>query len=230
MQGNLSGELLLPQVTAQKVKEMIREQNMQPGDRLPSEGELAEMFSVSRSTVREAMKYLKAENVIEINRGSGTFVSHRMGVGEDPLGLTFVNQPKLLQQLFEVRLLIEPQVAALAAERATQEKLTVLERIVHDMSQLDHHDEQTAVLDLAFHKAVADCTGNVVLYRVVPIVQETIVKGYPETVLVSGSYRRAKRSHQAMYEAIKNRDSLTARYVTERHIWETLNDIKEIGG
>ena len=228
MQGSLPGENLLPVITAQKVKDMIRDNQMKPGDRLPSEGELTEMFSVSRSTVREAMKYLKAENVIEIIRGNGTFVSDRMGVGEDPLGLSFVNQTKLLQDLFEVRLLIEPQVAMLAAERADAQRLEALEAIVREMQKLATNDSTATELDLKFHKAMAECTGNDVLYRVVPIVNETIVRGRRETLQVSGSYERAKRSHAVIYKAIKDRDLMTARYATERHIWETLNDIKEL--
>ena len=228
MPNSLAGENLLPLITAQKVKDMIRDNKMKPGDRLPSEGELAEMFSVSRSTVREAMKYLKAESVIEINRGSGTFVSDRLGVGEDPLGLSFVNQTKLLQNLFEVRLLIEPQVAMLAAERAGEKNLEALETIVRQMQKLDTNDSTATELDLKFHKAMAECTGNDVLHRVVPIINESIVRGRRETLRVSGSYERAKRSHAVIAKAIRDRDLLAARYATERHIWETLNDIKEL--
>lgn len=228
MQGSSLGENLLPLTTAQKVKDMIRDKEMKPGDRLPSEGELAEMFSVSRSTVREAMKYLKAESVIEINRGSGTFVSDRLGVGEDPLGLSFVNQTKLLQHLFEVRLLIEPQVAMLAAERAEKRNLETLDSIVTEMQKLDRNDNTATELDIKFHKALAECTGNEVLHRVVPIINESIVRGRRETLQVSGSYERAKRSHAVIYRAVRDRDLMTARYAAERHIWETLNDIKEL--
>ena len=88
---------MLPMATAQKVKTMIIQKEMKPGDRLPTETELAARFGVSRSTLREAMKFLRAENVVVIRQGSGTFVSAGTGIGEDPLGLHFTNQEKLLE-------------------------------------------------------------------------------------------------------------------------------------
>ena len=96
--------------TAQKVKTMIIQRQMKPGDRLPTEKELADLFGVSRSTLREAMKFLRAENVVVIRQGSGTFVSAGTGIGEDPLGLHFTNQENLIENLFETRMLIEPQI------------------------------------------------------------------------------------------------------------------------
>lgn len=110
---------VLPMATAQKVKMMIIKRGMKPGDRLPTENELAKLFSVSRSTLREAMKFLRAENVVVIRQGSGTFVSAGTGIGEDPLGLHFTNQENLIHNLFETRMLIEPQIASLAVQRAT---------------------------------------------------------------------------------------------------------------
>ena len=97
---------VLPMATAQKVKTMIIQSGMKPGDRLPTETELAELFGVSRSTLREAMKFLRAENVVVIRQGSGTFVSAGTGIGEDPLGLHFTSQENLLFNLFETRMLI----------------------------------------------------------------------------------------------------------------------------
>ena len=77
---------VLPMATAQKVKTMIIQREMKPGDRLPTEKELADLFGVSRSTLREAMKFLRAENVVVIRQGSGTFVSAGTGIGEDQSG------------------------------------------------------------------------------------------------------------------------------------------------
>lgn len=79
-------------VAAKRLREMIIEKEMKSGDRLPSESALGEMFGVSRSTVREAIKLLIAENVVEIQRGKGTFVTLQPGLSKDPLGLEFANQ------------------------------------------------------------------------------------------------------------------------------------------
>lgn len=218
-------EELLPAVTAQKVKNMIVSQKMKPGDRLPTEMVLSEMFDVSRSTLREAMKYLRAENVIVIRQGSGTFVSDWTGVGEDPLGLHFADQENLLKHLFETRMMIEPQIAGLAVERATSQNIRDLENIVQKMMKTPINDSSAADLDIQFHTAVAECTHNDVLIRVVPIINESIVRSHQATQEDAESYRRAKRSHAGILDAIKRGDSMKARYYSERHIWETLNDI-----
>lgn len=84
-------------------------------------------YDVSRSTIREAMKILQAENVVEIRRGLGSFVAENTGIARDPLGLNFTGQEKLLSEMMEVRLLTEPQIAALAAERRRPEEIARME-------------------------------------------------------------------------------------------------------
>lgn len=220
---------LLPGKTAQNIKQMIIAQKMKPGDRLPSEPELMEMFGVSRSTLREAMKYLRAENVIVIKRGNGTFVSDETGVGEDPLGLNFTNQHRLVKNLLEARLLFEPQIAELAVQRATEENIRYLGEIIHKMKETKVNDDLAAELDVQFHTAIAECTQNDVLIRIVPIINESIRVGHNETACVIGSYERAKECHIGIYEAIIRKNYMEAKYFAERHVWETLNDIKEMG-
>ena len=165
---------VLPMATAQKVKTMIIQREMKPGDRLPTEKELADLFGVSRSTLREAMKFLRAENVVVIRQGSGTFVSAGTGIGEDPLGLHFTNQEKLIQNLFETRMLIEPQIAGLACQRATPQDVRNLQLLVTEMDRSE-----------------------------------------------------VNRSHAGICKAIAEGDFMEAKFQAERHVWETLNDVKE---
>ena len=147
---------VLPMATAQKVKTMIIQRQMKPGDRLPTEKELADLFGVSRSTLRSAMKFLRAENVVVIRQGSGTFVSAGTGIGEDPLGLHFTNQENLIENLFETRMLIEPQIAGLACHRATPQDIKNLERLVAEMERCEVNSKVTAELDAQFHTGVAE--------------------------------------------------------------------------
>lgn len=215
----------LPMRTARKVKSMIIQREMKPGDRLPTEKELAELFDVSRSTLREAMKVLRAENVVEIRQGSGTFVSAGTGIGEDPLGLHFTDQEQLLQNLFEVRMLIEPQIAGLAVQRATPQDIQNLERLVEEMEWNETRSAATAELDVQFHTAVAQCSHNDVLVRVVPIINESIRRSHVETLDDLESFKRAKLSHAGICRAIAERDYTAARYLSERHVRDTLDDI-----
>ncbi len=225
----INGVEMLPAKTARNIKEMIIQEKMKSGDRLPCETELMKMFGVSRSTLREAVKFLKAENVIEIKRGNGTFISNITGVVEDPLGLNFINQHHLIQNLLEARLLIEPQIAAFAVQRATEQNIQCLAAIIDKMKDAEVNDEMAAELDVQFHTAIAGCTQNDVLTRIVPIINESIRQGHNETVSVEGSYERAKICHMGIYKAIVKKDLMEAKYFSERHIWETLNDIKEMG-
>jgi GntR family transcriptional regulator, transcriptional repressor for pyruvate dehydrogenase complex len=211
--------------TAKKVREIIIENKMRPGDKLPSESELIELFKVSRPTIREAMKILNAENIIDIQQGRGTFVSKKTGINGDPLGLSFADQKNLLKNLLEARLFIEPQITLLAAQRATDSQVKHLEEIITKMTDFNVHNQNSAELDLEFHTAIAKATGNDVLYRVVPIINESIMKGYGKTVNNKESFERAYESHVKIFNAIKNRDFLTAKYESERHIRKTLEDV-----
>lgn len=220
----------LPAKAAARMREIIISNNMQPGDRFASESELVAMFGVGRSTIREAIKILIAENVVETQRGKGTFISRRTGVVKDPLGLDFTDQKKLLLNLLETRMLIEPQIAYLAAQRATGQNIRKLEEIMLTFEK-DGSKEHHANLDIKFHTAVAKCTQNDVLHRFLPIICESIREGYYETVTIEGSQKRAYESHKNILAAIIRKDPETAKRETENHIVQTAKDANiNLGG
>ncbi len=230
----MSEILTVPQelsvIAAKRLREMIVEKKMQSGDRLPSESELGEMFGVSRSTVREAIKLLTAENVVEIQRGKGTFITMQPGVRKDPLGLEFTNQKRLLNNLLETRMMIEPQIAYLAAQRANQANIDQLAQIIEKIQEAGSDKGNHTPYDIAFHKAVAECTQNDVLYRILPIICESIQEGYFKTADVPGSYERAIESHLNIFHAIVNNNPEAAKNETEKHLRQTMEDMNIIGG
>lgn len=227
----ISSKKELPAIAAERLRKIIIKKNMQPGDRFPSESELISLFGVSRSTIREAIKLLVAENVVEIRRGRGTFITRRPGLSKDPLGLHFADQHKLLQNLLETRMIIEPQVAYLAAQRATSRDIDMLERVVQQMQDAPDPKAVHAALDIQFHSLVAQCTQNEVLHRFLPIICESIREGYYETVTIEGSQERAMDSHLNILNAIKNRLPDVAKRETEKHITLTARDAKlNLGG
>ncbi len=174
---------------------------------------------------------LVAENVVEIQRGKGTFISRQPGVAKDPLGLHFADQNKLLFNLLETRLIIEPQVAYLAAQRATKKDIQMLKIIVREFECDSDPKANHAKLDIKFHTAVAQCTQNDVLHRFLPVICESIREGYYETVTIEGSQQRALKSHISIFEAIKNRLPEIAKSETEKHILQTAKDAKlKLGG
>ena len=108
-------QVRLAQVVAEQIRESIIDTGLAAGEKLPTESMLMAEHSVSRSTIREAMKILQAENVVEIRHGCGSFVASNTGRSKDPLGLSFTDSAKLVPDLMEVRLLMEPSIAEIAA-------------------------------------------------------------------------------------------------------------------
>ena len=99
----------LGEITAQKLVRMIQERGYVPGDKLPTEMELSEVLGVGRNTVREALRILMSRNIVTIRQGSGTFVSEKNGIPDDPLGFTMMEDTgKLTRDLLQVRVILEP--------------------------------------------------------------------------------------------------------------------------
>lgn len=217
--------ILLSEKTAEKIKKLIIENKYQPGDKLPNEIELAETLNVGRSTIREAIKILISINIVEIKRGKGTFVCKNPGLIEDPFGVTFLNEKQLLQHLLETRLIFEPEIAALAARRATEEEI---ERLKENKITMEGNLKKGKTLlsdDVEFHRLIAKSTKNPVLQRIFPIINECISERYMTDIIPSydGS---TSEYHQHIIEAIEQRDPEKAYAVMKRHIERAIEQIK----
>lgn len=214
----------LPEQIADKLREMIIQEEMKAGSKLPAEAELMVRFGVSRSTVREAVKILQTEHIVDIRQGQGTFLCATPGLAQDPLGLRFADQEELIGKLLETRLLIEPSVAALAAQRRQDSHLAQMKALLDKMDNAYLHGEDYTPYDFEFHSVVADCTGNDVLRRLLPTIHESIQAGYQHTRRIEGSYQRASQCHLEMYRGIMERDSERARQAAQRHMMQTMHD------
>ena len=109
----------LSQKLSEDIISLILEENLKPGDRLPNESVLSSRLGAGRSSVREAIRLLVSRNIVTVKQGSGTYLASSPGMTEDPLGFTFIeNKQKLVHDLLEVRFLLEPSIAAMAAAHA----------------------------------------------------------------------------------------------------------------
>lgn len=214
-----------PQMIAEQIKQMIISKTLSPGDLLPSEPKLCKAFGAGRSTVREAIKILKAENIVEIKKGIGTFIVNMPGVSKDPLGVTFMDKRLALLNLMETRLLIEPNIAALAAKRADSNNIEKIEKIVFETDEILKLNQSHMEVDISFHNAIAEATHNDVLSRIIPIINESIKLGYEETRDILGSFEKATMFHHEVFEAIKQGDSEAARRAMKKHIMQSMRDI-----
>jgi len=214
----------LPEQIADKLREMIIQEGLKTGNKLPAEAELMVRFGVSRSTVREAVKILQTEHIVDIRQGQGTFLCAMPGLADDPLGLRFANQEDLTAQLLQTRLLIEPSVAALAAQRRTEEHLQEMKLLLDKMDNAYLHGENYTPYDAQFHSVIAKCTNNDVIMRLLPTIHESISAGYQPPRRIEGSDQRASQCHLELYRAIMDRDSERARQAAQRHMVQTMHD------
>jgi GntR family transcriptional repressor for pyruvate dehydrogenase complex len=220
-----ASRLDLPQEIAQRIKQMITSKYLNPGDSLPSEAKLSKVFGSGRSTVREAIKILKAENVIEIRKGIGTFILMEPGVAKDPLGVTFMDQERALENLMETRLLIEPNIAYLAAQRATADNIAKLEKIMSETAKVIMERQNHLEVDMAFHNTIAESTQNNIVFRIIPIINESINAGYNETYNLMGSFEKATRFHREVFDAIKQGNAEEAKNAMKYHLMQSMDDI-----
>lgn len=165
----------LPQKLSDDIVQFIISGHLKPGDKLPNEMMLSKHLKVGRSSVREAMKLLVSRNIVVIRQGSGTYVSGRLGVCDDPLGLAFLdNSQKLISDLMEIRILLEPPLAAMAARNADVEDISKITCFCNETENLILDGKNHVQSDILFHQAIAYGSKNMVAPRLVPIVGQTI--------------------------------------------------------
>ena len=166
---------VLPERVAQQIIDLIISRNLKSGDKLPNEFELGALLNVGRGTVREAIKSLVARNVLIIKRGKGTFISKHPGMVDDPFGFAFFNDKlKLAFDLWEVRMQLEPWVAAIAAQRADDADIAQIKarclQVENDiLDGIDHLPD-----DVKFHVSIARSTKNVVIPNLIPVITYSV--------------------------------------------------------
>lgn len=209
----------LVEKTAERLLKLILERGYEVGAKLPNEYELAQDLEVGRSTIREAVRSLATRNVLEVRQGSGTYISSKKGVSEDPLGFSLVKDTaKLTADLFELRLLLEPRIAALTAQHATPKEVEALEKLVVDIEEaVAAGDPKHLQLDVNFHSLMAKYSGNIAMDSLLPVINQSIH-------LINANYtnRQMKedslQAHRDILNAIKAGDPVAAHDAMLLHI------------
>lgn len=215
----------LGEKTAGKLLKMIQERGYTVGDKLPTEVELMEALGVGRNTVREALRILMSRNIVTIRQGSGTFISDKNGVADDPLGFSMIDDTrKLTEDLIQVRVMLEPPIAALAAQNATEEDLKELERILRELEELIAARQDYAEKDSQFHAQIANCSHNLVMTNLIPVITDGI--RVFATSVQETEYEQTLLSHRRIYEAIKKGRSVEAQQAMYFHLMYNDNRYK----
>ena len=154
------------------------------------------------TAVREALRSLASRNVVTVRQGAGTFISEKNGVADDPLGFAMMEDPeKLTRDLLQIRVMLEPPIAALAAQNRGEEDLERLRALLEEIEGRIARREEYAQLDSQFHAQIAVCSHNAVVSNLIPVITEG-VRTFARTV-AEPEYVQTLASHRAVYEAIR---------------------------
>ncbi|MEP6715021.1 MAG: FadR/GntR family transcriptional regulator [Terriglobia bacterium] len=201
------------------LKDMISSGELQPGGRLPPERELARLFVVNRASIRQALKALDVMGIVHQRVGDGTYLTLDASTTlRAPLDFLILVDGITFQELFEARRIVEPELAARAALRRSEEDLADLEKTVCAMKENPEMTaEQLAEQDLAFHESIWRISGNRVCQRMFSSLHAALTR----SLAVTSSLRDAGTpvgAHEQLYLAIKAGDSARARSLMFEHL------------
>lgn len=201
----------------QDLIDLLKQEGLQPGDRIPSVTALAGRFAVAPQTIREALRRLQALGLLDFRHGSGVYV-------REPLARVIVSNPytgqldpDVLLDLIDARLLIEPHLACLAVVRGGADAIAELERILDLADQsLEGQDEALSSLNLDFHRAIARLSGNKVLGQTMESLLDLYAAEQMMILQVYDNRERDAREHRAVLTAIRGgRPDLAAEQMRE---------------
>ncbi|MBN2287325.1 MAG: FadR family transcriptional regulator [Tissierellales bacterium] len=215
-----------------QIKGLIDDERLKCGDKLPSERDLSVELGLSRSTVREAMTALEIMGLVEVRSGLGTFVAECKDKQSEFDDLT-ENDGISPSEIFEARIILEPQLAKLASQRATTEDLENLRLIVEESEGLENIEiEKFEELDEKFHYIIAKSSYNDVLSKFAQNINN--LRGSQlwgsmkfKSLQKEGRISRYKEEHQMIFEALLNRDINLAEMLTRKHLIDIRTDIFE---
>ncbi len=206
------------EAVARQIETLILEK-LKPGDKLPPERELAEMFSVSRSSIRDAIRSLELAGLVEPRQGIGTVVCE---VTADSLLNPLVNALKrkqeLVTELLEVRKMIEPPLAARAASHASPDEVQEMEDILRRQAEKVAREEMTIEEDSEFHYTIAMASGNSVVLKVLDLLMDLLRETRERSLQLPGRAQRSLAGHRQILNAIKKGDGPAADAAMRRHI------------
>lgn len=214
----------LSQRTAETLKQMITEKDMYSyGEKLPNENELSESLGISRTTLREAIRILISEGVLVVKRGRGTFVADRINqYAESDIDFEKMSKIKVtLRDLYETRIIFEPEAAALACKRATDEEIENILKLGEECQRqlkADPQSKKRIASESAFHGAIVKASHNEFLSQFMPMVTKTIEQTFELNYNLDVIAEDAYKDHILIMNFLKKRDSDAVRSAVTIHL------------
>lgn len=218
--------LSVPDRLSVDLERLILEGDLEPGDRLPPERELAEHFGVSRVSIREALRELENHGLIDRKPGRGTIVlgpGERANLSDDVLGAVAALRPEL-HDIMELRAIVEPPIARITASRATARDVAQLRELVEAM-EVDVTKERYAELDRAFHQSIAQYTHNPLLALINEQIAQQIAPSRASRYQTKARRAASSVAHRRIFEAIAAGDGELAEHEAREHVLDISRQI-----
>lgn len=201
------------------IRSLIENGTLHPGDKIPPEREFARSLKISRASLRTGIGYLETMGVIKVRHGVGTFVTDGPAeFGKSSFDLMSALHGFQPWQMFETRLIIESNLAALAAERGREEHhIALAEEVVEIFAAVDRPGD-FLVHDVQFHRILSQASGNPILAAVMETITSALYDRRRKTAERSTTLRESAEMHRMIYRAIRARDPVEARKLMEQHL------------
>jgi GntR family transcriptional repressor for pyruvate dehydrogenase complex len=204
-----------------QIHTLIQKEKLKRGDQLPTERELVDTFKVSRASVREAIRYLESMKLLRSRQGDGTYViASTEEAMVQPLAKALFQEKDNLMDIFAIRKFIEPQVAQLAAEKATPSEIRALEKILVRQAKDLSDGIQFTKTDSEFHNLLTQIAKNRVLKRLLFAILDLLAQTRENFLQVQGRSQKSLKGHRKVLSAIKARNPVAARQAMRNHLEE----------
>lgn len=216
----------------QQIEESVLKGTLKPGDQLPAERELAQQLGVSRTAVREAVKTLREKGLVEAYSGRGTFITDGTSqAARQSFDLMVkLGQAEGSPHLAELRLILEPGIAALAAARIQEPEIAALREAVTVMDGAQRDPEAYIEADLDFHLALAEAAANPLILSLIDSIVGLLREQRMRIFNVEGGPQRGQIHHKRILEAIERHDPEMARSAMRSHLEQVREDSKAPAG
>jgi GntR family transcriptional repressor for pyruvate dehydrogenase complex len=204
-----------------KIKDMIEQGTLKTGDQLPTERELAEAFKVSRPSVREALRALESQGFLVSRQGDGTYVTQQpIELLIEPFASVILKEKFDQLELFEMRRLIEPQLAYLAAERATPAEIAKMEQSLTIEEQELTSSEHLPTPDKTIHDLIFQAARNKILISIMESLMDSLAESHDRYLQMEGRPEKSLACHRNILTAIKAGNGELAADIMREHLEE----------
>ena len=214
----------------EQIMDLIKNNELKPGDKLPPERELAEKLSISRNSLREAFRVLESRGLIKSKPGGGRFIREIWKNGHNNTENIILSLEKSsILELLEAREIFEVEIVELAAQRATPEDIELIEKALNKMNQKEElKDDKKMESDTEFHLAIAGASHNFVFINIMKLYLDLLKETREKTWQIPGRREKQYQEHRAILQAIKEHNSKKAEEAMLKHLMSIRKVVVEI--